>query len=235
MMIVCLFWKVDGKAKTTEESLPELQTHPLPSSLAKWGETSQTGDYFAQIQPTPVGYLIWSDFPVKVYFTHPPVADDNSATTRRNQEWLVLARQAIAEWDKYLPIKEVPQPELADIIIKREHPPLGVTFNSETGKLNIPRARTAQTTYNFYVQQSVLRHQMVIRISPNVVGVSLLSALRHELGHGLGIWGHSPVETDALYFSQVAQVPPISVRDINTLKKIYQQPTRLGWQISANP
>ncbi|XTZ12993.1 MAG: peptidase, partial [cyanobacterium endosymbiont of Rhopalodia inflata] len=38
-------------------------------------------------------------------------------------------------------------------------------------------------------------------------------------------------ETDALYFSQVRSLSPISVRDVNTLKKIYQQPTRLGWKL----
>jgi predicted Zn-dependent protease len=31
------------------------------------------------------------------------------------------------------------------------------------------------------------------------------------------------------YFSQVRNPPPISPRDVNTLKRIYQQPTSLGW------
>jgi predicted Zn-dependent protease len=34
-----------------------------------------------------------------------------------------------------------------------------------------------------------------------------------------------------MYFSQVREPPPISARDINTLKRIYQQPTRLGWPV----
>jgi predicted Zn-dependent protease len=52
----------------------------------------------------------------------------------------------------------------------------------------------------------------------------------YELGHALGIWGHSLIETDVLYFSQVRNPPPISARDVNTLKRVYEQPTRLGWE-----
>ncbi|MDY6806095.1 MAG: peptidase, partial [Cyanobacteriota bacterium] len=43
-------------------------------------------------------------------------------------------------------------------------------------------------------------------------------------------WGHSEEERDVMYYSQVGSPPPISARDINTLKRIYQQPTRLGWE-----
>ncbi len=49
-----------------------------------------------------------------------------------------------------------------------------------------------------------------------------------NLGHALGIWGHSQLETDALYFSQVRKPAFISVRDVNTLKKVYEQSTALG-------
>jgi hypothetical protein len=37
--------------------------------------------------------------------------------------------------------------------------------------------------------------------------------------------------TDVMYFAQTRDIPPISSRDINTLKKVYQQPTQLGWQM----
>ena len=51
------------------------------------------------------------------------------------------------------------------------------------------------------------------------------------LGHALGIWGHSSDSRDALYGAAVANPPAISPRDRNTLVKIYEQPTRLGWPL----
>lgn len=44
----------------------------------------------------------------------------------------------------------------------------------------------------------------------------------HELGHALGLWGHSPYEGDINYAIVSAQHP--SERDINTLRKLYNTP-----------
>jgi predicted Zn-dependent protease len=128
----------------------------------------------------------------------------------------------------------VNQAELADIVIKRELPPSGVRFNPETGKLELPRVRSATTQYEIFVKENRLTHRMTIQISPNLADQSALAAVRHELGHALGIWGHSPVETDVMYFAQTRDIPAISRRDINTLKKVYQQATQLGWEITAS-
>ena len=102
-------------------ALPELKTHPLPANLAQWQEQNQPGDYFDAVEISPVGALIWSQFPVKIY-----VQSDRSS-------WLSLVQQAIAEWGQYLPIELVNRAELADILIKQELPPSGVRFNAETG------------------------------------------------------------------------------------------------------
>ncbi|MEA5532768.1 peptidase [Crocosphaera sp. XPORK-15E] len=213
--------------------LPPLQIHPLPITLNQWQNSNNQGDYFEQIKPTLDGYLIWSEFPIKVYFDRPSNPDDTAAVTRRFNQWVTAVEQAITEWNIYLSMIEVSDPNLADIIIKRNDPPLDKNINPETGQLQIPRARTAQTRYEFYIKNKQLFHQMTIQISPRLGELSLLSAARHELGHALGIWGHSLQETDALYFSQVGNPPPISPRDINTLKKIYEQPTRLGWPLPS--
>ncbi|MDJ0525768.1 MAG: peptidase, partial [Microcystis sp. M53600_WE12] len=76
-------------------SLPELKTHPLPANLAQWQEQNQSGDYFDAVEISPVGALIWSQFPVKIY-----VHSDRSS-------WLSLVQQAIAEWGQYLPMELV--------------------------------------------------------------------------------------------------------------------------------
>ncbi|MDJ0660749.1 MAG: peptidase [Crocosphaera sp.] len=217
--------------KDVEKSLPSLQIHPLPTPLKEWENQPYSGDYFEQIQPSVGGYLLWSEFPIKIYFDRPDNPDDTAATTRRFNQWVNAVEQSINEWNNYLPITEIYRAELADIIIERSEPPIEPKIDPETGQMQIPRAKTAQTRYEFYIKNKKLSHKMIIQISPRLSAIATLSAVRHELGHGLGIWGHSLDENDVLYWSQVSASIPISARDINTLKKIYEQPTRLGWPL----
>ena len=230
---VCLFISFSFlKIPVNSNSLPALQSHPLPISLAQWEDVESQGDYFNLIETTPVGYLVWSQFPIKVYVEQPTL-QDNSAEDIRFQQWVKAVKEAISQWNIYLPLQEIDELELADIVIIRSSVEREVRLNPDTGLYDIPQAITAQTNYEFYVREEsqVLAHKMTIKISPDLGEGATLAAARHELGHGLGIWGHSDKESDALYFSQVRDTPTISARDVNTLKKIYQQPTRLGWKL----
>ena len=211
--------------------LPSPRVHALPSSLANWQDRTNSGNYFESVEPTPLGYLVWSKFPIKVYIEQ-PINASNTAADRRFEQWVTSVKQAIAEWNIYLPLEQTADRE-ADIVILRSQPEREVKLDPDTGLYDIPRAVAAETNYKFYLTDSptVIALRMTVQVSPNFIGTSLLATVRHELGHALGIWGHSSQQSDALYFSQVSDPPPISPRDINTLKKIYQQPTKLGWKI----
>lgn len=211
-------------------SLPSPQSHPLPPSLAQWEVKADVGDYFSEIEASPLGYLVWSDFPVKVYL-------DVSVSGENNQgiaSWTEAVMKSVREWDVYLPMEPVAARSVANIIIARSRPPLNTTRNPETGMIEFSRARNARTRYKFGLHNQQLIHQMIIEISPHQSRLHTEATARHEIGHALGIWGHSPNPKDALYFSQVRDSPKISPRDLNTLKKIYQQPTRLGWKIMSS-
>jgi predicted Zn-dependent protease len=216
------------------DQLPLPAVHPLPPTLAQWQDTENQGDYFDAIEPTAAGYLIWANFPVQVY-VQPPDATDLSG---RSQAWYDAVRLAVQEWTVYLPLAEVLNAETADISIWRSAPPIQAlapaTEPNQPLIDRLPRVRAAETRYEIFVcsdSRPILSHRYTIHLSPNQAAFYTQATARHELGHALGIWGHSPLQTDALYFSQVRNSPAISRRDINTLKRIYEQPTRLGWEL----
>lgn len=203
----------------TDDKIP-FQPHPLPESLENWQDINNQGDYFDKIEAPNFGHLVFSNFPIKVYIEN-QISDQN---------WKESISSAILEWDNYLPLNLVEEPENADIEIIRKNPPLDPQKK---------RASSAETRYQVSVKYTpqgfpYLSHRFTIWLSPTQTGKYIQAAALHEFGHALGIWGHSPEPTDVMYFSQVREPPPISVRDINTLKRIYQQPTRLGWPVMGN-
>ncbi len=225
-VLVCCFTIVVhvlplGASSTDDRPAPEPQIHPLPVSLAAWEDPAQQGDYFDQIKPNGVGYLVWSEFPIKVFVG--PAAASVPGSTGFQQ----TTEAAIAAWEPYLPLAFTQEQSTADIIIQNQKP------ESRSGE----RVRAAETRcFNLYVnERNQLDQRCTINISPHQPGTQehKMASVRHELGHALGIWGHSPSETDALYFAQVRTPAGISARDINTLKRIYQQPTRLGWPLPS--
>jgi predicted Zn-dependent protease len=208
--------------------LPSLGQHVLPTTLSEWVAEDAAGDYFAEIEPSPLGYLIWSEFPVKVYRSAPdPQA--TAAALERQIQWQQTVDQAIADWSPFIPMVIVNDAETADIVIERKAPPVQRSVDPDTGEVTYSLGRNGLTTYRFYLDSAnVLRHKMHVALSPHQGAIATGTTARHELGHALGIWGHSLDEKNLLYFSQTAQSKSITDGDINTLIKIYQQPTRLG-------
>ncbi len=199
---------------------PAAQIHPLPAALEQWRDPQQQGDYFDQIKVTRVGYLVWSHFPVKVYVQPAP-----ESLPLIQEKWPQAVDQAIQDWQAYFPLEITPDISQADIVISAVDP----TQRSQG------RIRSAETRFKLYVdEQQRLSHRYTIQVRTNQTQTYIAAAVRHELGHALGIWGHSPLETDALYFAQVRTPAPISARDMNTLKRVYQQPTRLGWPVQSS-
>ena len=222
LLVVLTNFQVNAGVREQERNSQFIQkNYPLPPTLAQWQDKTNSGDYFDQIKSTKVGDLIWSRFPVKVKIETP--TDINE---KQSQIWVNSVSQAVQEWSIYLPLQIVEKSAIADITISRKAPPLQREPNGK-----ILRSRSALTTFDLYTEKNILSHRFTILLSPSQTGDYVLSAARHELGHALGVWGHSLLETDTMYFSQVRKPPLISVRDVNTLKRVYEQSTNLGWSV----
>lgn len=202
-------------------SAPPLKAHPVPAILMQSVQrlSPGSGDYFDQIERKLVGYLVWSEFPVKV-------AIDPSGDER----WQRSVKTAIAEWQRYFPLTIVSTPETADIRIEAKR--LSLKPDPKTGAL--PRFRSGQTHYTVFVEPMTqrLKHRMTVELAPGQADGVMLAVARHEIGHAIGLWGHSPSQEDIMYFSQVKSPPLISSRDLRTLARVYEQPTRLGWRVT---
>ncbi|TVU55155.1 MAG: peptidase [Arthrospira sp. PLM2.Bin9] len=211
-VIVVYGWR----SPAVDLSIP-FHPHPLPPSLEQWQDPTDSGDYFDQIAPPRFGHLVWSSFPVRVYIESP--------TDPGAENWRDLVLDAVMDWNPYLPIEVIEDSDRAEIQIFRRRPPLqpgNLRASSAEARYQLFKAITGKDSY-------ILGHRFTIWLSPTQSGKYITAATRHEFGHALGIWGHSPMETDVMYYSQVREPPPISPRDVNTLRRIYEQPTQLGW------
>jgi len=184
--------------------------HPLPESLL---EITSEEHYGEQLEETGVGALVWSQFPVTVYL------DEKASETWRTQMMSV-----VEQWGDYLRLQQIEDSERADIVIWRRRPPPRRVRDDF-------RAAAARVSYDLYWRDQQLGHRFEILLSPTQGTEAAQAALRHELGHALGIWGHSDRPTDVMYYSQVRRPPMISPRDLGTLRYVYEQPTRLGWPV----
>lgn len=203
-----------GADSDTSLQVSIAKAHPLPGTLSRWQGTAD--GYFDQMRPASVGALIWSEWPIRVYVEPAPAA------VIKPNAWQKAVTQAIQDWQPYLPLEIVKTSSDADIQISANPP------RQKSGA----RVRSAETRYELFVSnQQTLRHRMSIYIRASQASQYLTAAARHEIGHALGIWGHSPNPNDVMYFAQVKTPPAISLRDIHTLIQVYQQPTQLGWPV----
>ena len=159
-------------------------------------EDSFTPNYIPQLS----ALLRWRSFPIKVYFVR-----DSHYTAKRQQ----LAVNGFNQWvhitSKRIQFTLVESEREAQLLVRFD-----------------PNTRAGRTEYTYYPERhEIVRAEMVIGVQGDSA-TDIQSVAVHELGHALGIAGHSDDPRDVMYPRyKVGRLATISLRDLNTVKTAY--------------
>ena len=133
----------------------------------------------------------------------------------------------VKKWGQNLPVKLVQPDEAADIeVVWVNH-----LSPRQLGIMRIQQIMAGTLQVVIYMLRPTY-------YQPEVPEKTLSGAFLHEMGHALGILGHSDSDNDIMQPFDVSQVPgkggakvprlsAISTRDVNTLKRVYETPALL--------
>jgi len=227
-------------ASQVRERLKTLEKMPaLPDSLKPSGYLPKAGDYYQKVAQSSEG-LQFTEFPVKVFVGSVP------------KDWQRALLKALDAWIHVLPLEDVASREAADIVLSWERSAMEarrrgrekdtVQVEKKDDGTIVKRTKVAFVTLNSSHRWSEEEKR---------------AAVLHEIGHALGIQGHSDKPKDVMFGAitdikfevtpQGPMAPPEygpspwnpslstpqkpSQRDVNTLIRLYNTPgplTRLS-------
>ena len=210
---------------------PEIQSLSI-SGLLRWfgwiglllcfmaAVNASADDYFNRITVASNGRLTrFNRDRITVYTDTPPFEVKGYETA---------LGQSLSLWEKgtqgKLQFELTPDAAAADIRIKWAY-----QQNRRQNSEYIGEAMLVRGAEGFHVEIEVsLRDRRSLKPhSPEIVQTVLL----HEIGHAIGLWGHSDDPHDVMYFAATAKAP--SVRDIATWTKVSETPVDLPFHERA--
>lgn len=181
----------------------------------------KAGDYLSSIwRPPGISSARFSRFPLKVRL---PQSSPES--------WRKYLDETIKKWGSYIPLKVASPNEPADIEITWEN------HFADNRLLGITRLQILQG--HMQVRIYLLRPTFY---PPDVPERILKNVAMHEIGHSVGLFGHSDNPQDVMYAGELfsgkgkaalAKPGSITQRDLNTLKKLYECPP-MGANVSTS-
>lgn len=222
-------------AGVSSSSSPSSATDPAlaPQAHASLApSTEPTGplppDYRLRLRPTALGWPILKRWCVWVE----PPATDGQPEDRWQRRWREAVDQALTHWAGLLPLQRVDRPEAAQILLLRRRPP---RQTGADGRLRASHGRALLSLRQVDRGQGLRLEPLVhLVLSPDQRAEALQATALHELGHGLGLWGHSDSNHDVM----AARPGPkpilrLSERDRATLTWLYSQSTRFGQPLTS--
>ncbi len=183
----------------------------------------KAGDYFSAVKKFDGDTVArWTSFPITIKL--PPESPES---------WKKNLQVGIAEWNRFIPLQSVSGAENCDI---------EVTWVNHLlpGVLGITRL-TTPTKGSIHVEIWMLRPTFYVQDVPEH---AVQVAFMHELGHAIGIFGHSTTPDDLMASAELSlamkgKASPRSLtlepRDLNTLKRIYDTPSLPSSFMLAQP
>ena len=210
-----------GQANARIQILNMLPAYP--EALQPSHYVSASGDYYQEIAETSESER-WTSYPIKVAIGNVPTGN-----------WAQGAREAFTIWKEMLPLELTAEPEDADIQFKWEG---GTDVEGAVGEeldwVQFRRVGNELTGRRVAI--------ISVDLSRNWSKDEMRAIVLHEMGHALGIKGHSSSKGDIMYFrvqekTRQVRVPGIyypfawktlvsrpSPRDLNTLIRLYNTP-----------
>jgi len=195
----------------------------LPDSMNPAHYVSGAGDYYWEIAQESDGNQ-WKTLPVKVFLGAAPAA-----------KWIEGTRDAFNTWQALFPLQLVAESESADIRVTWDAEPSQSWEAGETGWVSLRKVG------NQLVSKPVCNISVDWQMR-NWTKDEMQAIILHEMGHALGIHGHSDSAKDIMYWQMqdkkrqvyAPRIPqPLfwrslvkqpSQRDSNTLIRLYNSP-----------
>jgi len=183
-------------------------------------QESPNTDYFDHITLFSDGRITrFAQMPIRVFIS----------SVIKESPYLPELRYAMREWEtateQLIQFQEIDTPDKADIKVSWGYSSLMDIHDTRLGSAQLRRIPNRQATDK---DNEVIIEVEIILMLEGDDTVTELSELEmrtvclHEFGHAIGLWGHSPHPGDICYPTATAQHP--SLRDINTLRKLYNTP-----------
>ena len=171
--------------------------------------------------------FLWTQFPVKVFTESPP------------ERWQRSLQYALDAWNNVVPLRQVIARQEADIIIS--------WAGLQEGMMGTERCSPLVVKEGNRVVKRLKTAYIILDNSHHLSGPQMLFTVLHELGHALGINGHSGGSRDVMLpeldemteksvtlqtgltrtHAEVSWTPIIknlSPRDVNTVIRLYNCP-----------